>query len=69
MYHDFLAFLERHLRLQLMTTRRNTARVGRTAEIGAEHRKILASITAQDSDGARKAMRRHLRNGIRRLVD
>ena len=68
MYQDFLAFLERHLRQQLLTTRRNTARVGRIREIEAEHRKILAAIATHDADGARKAMRSHLRNGIERLV-
>ena len=68
MYQDFLAFLERHLRQQLLTTRRNTARAGRIREIEAEHRKILAAIATHDADGARKAMRSHLRNGIERLV-
>ena len=68
MYKSFLAFLERHLRQQLLTTRRNTAGAGRIAEIGAEHRKILTAIAAHDAEAARKAMRRHLRNGIDRLV-
>jgi GntR family transcriptional repressor for pyruvate dehydrogenase complex len=68
MYQSFLAFLERHLRQQLVTTRRNTARAGRIAEIETEHRKILAAILAHDPDAAREAMRRHLRNGIDRLV-
>ena len=68
MYQSFLAVLERHLRQQLVTTRRNTARVGRTAEIEREHRRILAAIRAHDADAARETMRAHLRNGIDRLV-
>lgn len=68
MYQNFLAFLERHLRQQLVMTRRNTARAGRSVEIEAEHRMILAAIDGRDPGGAREAMRRHLRNGIDRLV-
>lgn len=67
-YQSFLAFLERHLRQQIMMTRRNTARAGRIAEIEAEHRLIYDAIARHDIDGARDAARHHLRSGIERLV-
>lgn len=68
MYQSFLGFLERHLLQQLVLTRRNTAQAGRILEIESEHRKIFSAIAAHDADAAREAMRKHLRNGIDRLV-
>jgi DNA-binding FadR family transcriptional regulator len=37
------------------------------AKLESEHAMIYEAIEAADSDGARKAMRRHLRNGLMRL--
>ena len=67
-YQSFLAFLERHLREQLILTRRNTAEAGRTPEVEEEHRQIHAAISRGDPDAAREAARMHLRHGIERLA-
>ena len=66
-YQRFLKFLEAHIRNQLVTTRLNTARAGRTGEINKEHRAIAEAIARRDPVRAREAARRHLRNGIERL--
>lgn len=68
MYRNFLAFLERHLRQQIVATRRNTAAAGRTDEVVAEHRAIYEAIARGDANAARDAARRHLQHGIERLV-
>jgi GntR family transcriptional regulator, transcriptional repressor for pyruvate dehydrogenase complex len=67
-YQNFLAFLERHIRDQLVVTRASTQSAGLIGDVEIEHRRIYEAIKAGNVAQAREASRQHLENGIRRLV-
>jgi len=68
MYKDFLAFLEPHIYQQLLISHQNTQASGHPDEVIGEHRAIYEAVLAQDSDAARAATLRHLKNGLKRLA-
>ncbi|MBW8784105.1 MAG: GntR family transcriptional regulator [Novosphingobium sp.] len=48
---------------------KSSTKPGRASEALAEHRMIVAALEARDSDAAEAAMRRHLRNARRMVVE
>lgn len=68
-FRDLSDFLDRRVRTFIRTARANTARLqGLTQTVQEEHQAIFDAIARRDSQGARQAAERHLRNAAARLA-